>query len=183
MPRKYLRCFNLLGTTGTNRYNDPAFLFYWKLTPVNWKLLMSTPELLFTVGNIAILPFWTLMILAPRWGWTGRIMQSLWPVIVLAALYALSLLSTAFVGESVDMSKLTLDVHGIAYLLSSPVGAATAWLHLIAFDLFVGRWVYLDSRPCNLPVWIVSIALFFVFFTGPFGLLLYLALRYFQTKS
>jgi hypothetical protein len=29
----------------------------------------------------------------------------------------------------------------------------------------------------------VSLALCFVFFTGPFGLLLYLALRYFQTKS
>jgi hypothetical protein len=112
---------------------------------------MSLPELLFTIGNIAIVPFWVLMILAPRWGWTERIMQSLWPVIVLAALYVLSLLSTAFVGESVDMSQLTLDVHGIAYLLGSPVGAATAWLHLIAFDLFVGRWIYLDSRPRSLP--------------------------------
>jgi hypothetical protein len=144
---------------------------------------MSPHELLFTIGNITIAPFWALMILAPRWGWTGRIIQSLWPVIVLAALYVVSLVSTAFVGQGVDMSRLTLDVHGIAYLLGSPIGAATAWLHLIAFDLFVGRWVYLDSRPRNLPTWMVSIALFFVFLTGPFGLLLYLTLRYFQTKS
>lgn len=157
----------------------PVFL----LVTDNWKLLMLLPELLFTIGNIAILPFWVLMILAPRWGWTERIMQSWWPVIVLAVLYVLSLLSSAFGGAGLDMSQLTLDVYGIAYLLGSPVGAATAWVHLIAFDLFVGRWVYLDSRPRNLPVWMVSITLFFVFMTGPFGLLLYLTLRYFQTKS
>jgi hypothetical protein len=144
---------------------------------------MSLPELLFIIGNTAIVPFWAMMILAPRWGWTGRIMQSLWPVIVLAVLYVVSLVSTAFVAEGVDISRLTLDVYGIAYLLGSPVGAATAWLHLISFDLFVGRWVYLDSRSRSLPVWMVSIALFFVFMTGPFGLLLYLTLRYFQTKS
>jgi hypothetical protein len=144
---------------------------------------MPLPELLFTIGNLAIVPFWALMILAPHWGWAERIMQSLWPVIVLALLYVVSLLSTAFVGEGVDINRLTLDVHGIAYLLGSPVGAATAWLHLLAFDLFVGRWVYLDSRPRSLPVWMVSITLFFVFFTGPFGLLLYLTLRHFQTKS
>ncbi len=161
-------------------------LFYWKLTTDNWKLLlMPLHELLFIIGNIAIVPFWALMILAPRWGWTYRILQSLWPVIVLAALYVLllALAAMAFVGAGLDMSQLTLDVHGIAYLLGSPVGAATAWLHLIAFDLFVGRWVYLDSRPRNLSAWMVSIALFFVFMTGPFGLLIYLTLRYFQTKS
>ena len=143
---------------------------------------MPLHELLFTIGNIAIVPFWALMILAPRWGWTERIMQSLWPAIGLALLYVLALVSTAFVGGGLDMTQLTLDVHGIAYLLGSPVGAATAWLHLIAFDLFVGRWVYLDSRPRSLPVWMVSTTLFFVFFTGPFGLLLYLALRYFSNQ-
>lgn len=142
---------------------------------------MTLPELFFILGNLAIVPFWALMILAPHWRWTGRVMASLWPVIVLAVLYVLALLSTAFVDAGT--TPLTLDVQGIAYLLGSPPGAATAWLHLLAFDLFVGRWIYLDNRPHSLPVWMVSITLFFVFLTGPFGLLLYLTLRHFQTKS
>ena len=35
---------------------------------------------------------------------------------------------------------------GVAALLGTPVGAAAGWAHFIAFDLFVGRWMYLDAR-------------------------------------
>ena len=35
------------------------------------------PEGLFTAFNIAIIPFWLLLIFAPRWIWTDRIVHSI----------------------------------------------------------------------------------------------------------
>lgn len=34
----------------------------------------------------------------------------------------------------------------IQTLFGTTAGAAIAWIHFGAFDLFVGRWVYLDSQ-------------------------------------
>jgi hypothetical protein len=66
---------------------------------------------------------------------------------------------------------------GIAALLGTPEGATIGWVHFLAFDLFVGRWAYLDSRNHGFTAWLVSPILFLVFMFGPLGLLLYLGLR------
>ena len=109
-------------------------------------------ETVFTLANLFILPFWALMILLPHWRWTQRIMATLWPVVVLAVLYAI-------------------------LLLSQIGGAAAGWVHFLAFDLFVGRWAYLDSREQGISAWLVSPTLFFILMAGPLGLLLYLGIR------
>lgn len=140
---------------------------------------MSLHETLFAVGNLLILPFWLLMIVTPGSSVTQRTMRSLLPVIVLAALYLIALITSPLVNNTpLDLMSFT-TAQGIGTLLGNAAGAATAWLHLIAFDLFVGRWAYLDSREKNItPTWLVSLTLFFVLMAGPFGLLLYLAVRY-----
>jgi hypothetical protein len=137
---------------------------------------MTLHEFLFIVDNLLILPFWALMIVAPGWRMTEGLMRRWWPVVILAIIYLISIIASLFMG-GIDLSQATLDLNGLAYLLGNPVGAATAWLHLLAFDLFVGRWAYLDSRERNLPIWMTSLALFFTLMTGPFGMLLYLAGR------
>jgi len=65
----------------------------------------------------------------------------------------------------------------IAAALGTPAGATTAWVHFLAFDLFVGRWVYLDSRVRRITAWLVSPVLLLVFMLGPLGLLVYLIVR------
>jgi Domain of unknown function (DUF4281) len=51
-------------------------------------------------------------------------------------------------------------------VLALQVAVADGWAHFIAQDLFVGRWVYLDSRRNN--VWAAhSLALCYLF--GPIG--------------
>ena len=52
------------------------------------------------------------------------------------------------------------------------------WIHFLAFDLFVGRWAYLDSRERGLSAWLVSPILVFIFMAGPLGLLMYLTARW-----
>jgi hypothetical protein len=138
------------------------------------------PETFFTLANLFILPFWISMILLPHWRWTRRIMQTLWPVVVLCVIYAVSLLSQIG-GAAGNLLNPTLD--GIAGLLGTPAGAAAGWVHFLAFDLFVGRWAYLDSRERGISAWLVSPTLFFVFMAGPFGLLLYLAVRWLSQRQ
>jgi hypothetical protein len=62
----------------------------------------------------------------------------------------------------------------LAEALGQPTGATIAWAHFLAFDLFVGRWAYLDSREKGITAWVASPLLFFILMVGPLGFLLYL---------
>lgn len=137
-------------------------------------------ETLFNLSNLFIMPFWLMMILLPHWRWTQRIMATLWPIVPLAAVYAVLLL-TQMGGDAAE-SLMNPTINGIAALLGTPAGAAVGWIHFLAFDLFVGRWAYLDSRQRQLSAWFVSPTLFFVLMAGPLGLLLYLAVRWGEEK-
>jgi len=128
-------------------------------------------ETIYTFLNVLVMPFWLLMLFAPHWEWTKRIMASFWPIVLVALLYAGLLLSQ--VGPMVGiLANPTLVT--VAGILGRPTGATIAWAHFLAFDLFVGRWAYLDSREKEITAWIVSPLLFFILMVGPLGFLLYL---------
>ena len=131
-------------------------------------------ELLFTAANLVPLPFWLLMILLPHWRVTRRVMQSPWVVAPIAWLYVILVLP-GMAGLIDLLAAPSLDT--IAAALSTPRGALMAWVHLLAFDLFAGRWAYLDSRERQVTAWLASLALLFIYMLGPLGLLLYLGLR------
>ena len=133
---------------------------------------MST---LFRVSNLLVLPFWALMILLPRWRWTTRIVRS--PLVIAGpvALYAALVLPR--LGEIWPVvSQPTLS--GMTALLGSPAGATIAWMHFLSFDLFVGRWMYLDSQKRPVTVWLMALTLLLTLMLGPVGFLLYLILRF-----
>jgi hypothetical protein len=120
------------------------------------------------------MPFWLLMILLPHWRWTQRILASLWVVVPAALLYAVLVVPSL----AALLPQLTNpQLAGIAAALGTPEGATIAWAHFLAFDLFVGRWAYLDSRQHNITAWLVSPALFLILMVGPLGLLIYLAIQ------
>jgi hypothetical protein len=98
---------------------------------------------LFVLAFPLAVPFWALMIFAPGWRWTVRIIGSPLIVLPVLAVYlaAVAPILPQFAGEMVDP-----DLAGLRDLLGSADGTATVWAHLIAFDLFIGRWMYLDSR-------------------------------------
>jgi hypothetical protein len=72
---------------------------------------------------------------------------------------------------------------GIAALLSTPAGATIVWAHFLAFDLFVGRWIYLDGRERGISALLIALVLFLTLMLGPLGFLLYLVLRDVATRS
>jgi hypothetical protein len=132
-------------------------------------------ETLFEVSGLIVLPFWALMIFLPHWRVTRRLMSSPLVCAVPAALYAALVIPRfAEVWQAVSNPELS----GIAALLGSPAGATIAWLHFLAFDLFVGRWIYLDSRERGIPAWVMAPVLFLTLMLGPCGFLLYLIVRH-----
>lgn len=137
-------------------------------------------EAIFSLSSLLVMPFWALMILLPRWRWTHRILGS--PLVILppALLYgALVLPRLAKVFTAVSSPTLA----GIATLLSTPAGATIAWAHFLAFDLFVGRWIYLDGRERGISALLMAPVLFLTLMLGPLGFLLYLVLRDVAARS
>jgi hypothetical protein len=131
-------------------------------------------NLILKLSNLLVLPFWGLMILLPRWRWKKRIMRS--PLVSAApALFYVALVLPRLGTIWPAVTRPTLD--GVAALLGSPEGATIAWVHFLAFDLFVGRWIYLDSRERGLSALLVAPILFFTLMLGPLGFLSYLLLR------
>jgi hypothetical protein len=137
-------------------------------------------EAIFSLSSLLVMPFWALMIFLPHWRWTRRILRS--PLVILppALLYgALVLPRLAEVFLAVSSPTLA----GIATLLSTPAGATIAWAHFLAFDLFVGRWIYLDGRERGISALLMAPVLFLTLMLGPLGFLLYLVLREVTTQS
>lgn len=131
-------------------------------------------ETIFSLSNILVLPFWALMIFAPHWRWTKRLIGSPLIAVPTALLYAALVLPQVV---AVLPAVMNPTLSGIAGLLGTPEGATIAWAHFLTFDLLAGRWAYLDSREQGITAWLVSPILFFVLMLGPVGFLLYLITR------
>ncbi|MBY8874261.1 DUF4281 domain-containing protein [Micromonospora sp. PLK6-60] len=129
---------------------------------------------LFTLTFAVAAPFWALMILLPNRPVTARIIGSpliVAPVLVIYAALVLPALGTVLPA----VTSPTLD--GVRDLLGTPDGAAAAWAHLVGFDLFAGRWAWLDSRQRGVPALVMAPVLLLTILLGPVGLGGYLALR------
>ncbi|KAK7295791.1 hypothetical protein RJT34_18703 [Clitoria ternatea] len=102
----------------------------------------------FTWGTIAVLPFYTLMVLAPKSELTKKSMESSIPYVVLGILYAY-LLYLSWTPETVQLifaSKYLLpELTSIGKMFSSELTLASAWIHLLVVDLFAARHVFQDG--------------------------------------
>lgn len=128
---------------------------------------------IFDLSFLLVGPFWLLMILAPRWRVTRRVMASpavaLGPALIYAAL-VLPRLSTVF---PVVASP---ELHTVAALLGAPDGATLAWQHFLAFDLLIAQRIYLSAIARGSSVWLLAPLLLLTLLLGPLGWLVALAL-------
>lgn len=128
----------------------------------------------FTASFLLVAPFWLLMIFLPSWKWTERVTRSPWIAAPAALLYAALVLPRLPV---VLATVANPDLGGVSALLGSPTGATIGWVHFLAFDLFVARWAYLDSRERGVNPLVMAPVLFLTLMLGPVGFLVYLAVR------
>jgi hypothetical protein len=65
----------------------------------------------------------------------------------------------------------------LATFMSTDTGAALVWAHMIAWDLFVGRWMYLEGRRVNVHPLVMAPVLVITILLAPVGLPLFLVVR------
>jgi hypothetical protein len=138
-------------------------------------------ETVFLAANLAVIPFWFLIVVAPHWRWTKRLMSTPWPVLLMPVLYVVLMLPKTF--EVVPLLFQVPSARAMAQLLGTVDGVTIGWVHFLALDLFAGRWAYLDSRERGFSAWWVSPVLALMMAAGPLGLLLYVSARWWKLRA
>ena len=133
---------------------------------------MNNPEKIFGLVNGFALIGWLLLLLAPRWRWTMRLVHAGMIPGLLAAAYTILIVvkfgeADGGFGSLAELMK----------LFRSEWAVLTGWIHYLAFDLFVGAWESRDSQRAGIAHWKIVPCLLLTFLLGPIGLLGYLLLR------
>lgn len=132
-------------------------------------------EIIFNIFNTAVLPVWLLMLVAPQWVWTKRLVYSHLVPVAIGLAYTFLIFSNIGQMGNADFSSFA----GIKALfaLGNDQLIAAGWFHYLAFDLVVGGWILKDSQERGiLHYWVVP-CLVFTFMLGPVGLVLYHLLK------
>ena len=128
---------------------------------------------LFLVCNMFAMLAWVLLLAAPRWRWTERLVLSgVWSV-ALAVVYT-ALVASALPGADGSFSSIA----GVRALFANDALLTAGWAHYLAFDLFIGAVEVRLSNRHEIPHIIVIPILIMTFLLGPIGLL-----AFFMTKS
>ena len=145
----------------------------------------------FVIANSTVCIPWLMMVLAPNWSITQKTFKSEWSMIVPGLVFAFFFVAAAFIETSSPIELLQkvkfLFIDAIAdpekmreFLSSGPGYAAQDWIHLIAWDLIGGRWIYLDGLEKKVPTWH---SLLITFGGGPLGLLVHFVTRSLSPKQ
>lgn len=132
-----------------------------------------SPEQLFSIATTAVLPGWLLLVFAPRWRWSARLISA----VLLPALLALLYLWLVAAHWGSDPKGGYGSLAEVAALFRSPWLLVAGWVHYLAFDLFVGAWEVRDAERLGISHLLVVPCLALTFLFGPVGLLAYLGLR------
>ena len=136
---------------------------------------MNVPEQIFMAVNSLALVGWLLIIFAPRWRWTSRLVLSGTIPLLLAGSYVVLLVSTFGQAEGGFGSLAELQL-----LFRSEWSVLTGWIHYLAFDLFIGTWELRDAQARGIAhAWLIP-CLLLTFLLGPVGLLAYFAMRWWR---
>ncbi|MFD8326618.1 ABA4-like family protein [Streptomyces lydicus] len=133
-----------------------------------------TNSTLFDLAFLLAAPFWALMILAPGWRFTDRIAASPLPMVPVLAVY---LVLAAGVFPQLWAAVSHPDLAGFQELLRLGGGAGAIWAQVIAWDLFLGQWMYREARTLRIHPLVMGPLLVLTVLLSPFGVLLFLALR------
>ena len=137
-------------------------------------------DLIFSVCNYAVLPGWVLLIIFPKWKWTLALISAVITPFVLGLVYVglfVSQLGNFPEGGGLGSTQSLMITFSNSYILTA------AWIHYLAFDLFVGAWEVRDAQRQEISHWLVIPCLVFTFIAGPTGLVLYFICRFVVTKK
>ncbi len=132
-------------------------------------------EMWFSLAGVVAMAGWFLLLASPAIPkWSDRIAGTLLPVVLSLGYVALLAVPAASSGGGVG------TLAAVTELFSYEDAALAAWVHFLAFDLFIGAWACRTARRDGIAFWLVVPCLPLVFLFGPAGLLIFQALRAFH---
>ena len=140
---------------------------------------MKADEIVFLACNYGVIPFWALLVLAPKSELTARIVHSGLFALLLVPVYAFMLWSDSPGPQGA--SFFTLD--GVMRIFTTPRTVVACWIHYLVFDLFVGSWEARDAQRRGVPHWLLVPCLVMTLMFGPVGFGLYLGARWAKTRA
>ncbi|MCX4968330.1 ABA4-like family protein [Streptomyces sp. NBC_00654] len=129
---------------------------------------------LFEITFYLTAPFWLLMIFAPRWATTTRIVSSPLTVLPVLAVYLVLALP---VFPELWTAVSNPDIDAFRDLAALGNGAGALWAQVIAWDLLLGQWMFLQARKLAVSPLVMGPLLVLTILLSPFGLLIFLAIR------
>ena len=143
-----------------------------------------TFENIYLWANFGLLPFWLMLIIIPNSKLTRFFVNSIIFPLILATTYVYIIYQTILLDEPLfDFFKLYLSLDNLYTIFATESFLLIFWLHFLALNLFLGSWISRDAVKYNMSRGLVSIPLILVYFTGPFGLVLYWLVRVFYAKK
>lgn len=136
-------------------------------------------ELLFLLLNWGVLPFWLLLVFAPRWSVTRIAVHSGVFALIYVPVYALLL----FGDQPGPQGASFFTLEGVSRIFTTPRTIIACWLHYLVFDLFVGAWEVRDAQRRGIPHLLVVPCIVLTLLFGPVGFGLYLLLRFARARA
>jgi hypothetical protein len=137
-----------------------------------------TADSFYWYASILIFLPWLLLMAAPNWKYTEPIAFGAAIILFVAAtIFTIQFLTSPEEGGNL------LSLEGLKNLFRSKEMLLTGWLNYLSFCLLVGTWQSHDARQLRIGHLFVVPCLLLTLLTGPAGLLLYLLLRFFNTKK
>ena len=139
---------------------------------------MDIYDVSFFLSTMWVGPFWFAMLVYPEHDITERAVRGPWfflgPILIWFVVTASDpegLVELA--SDSMDPSN---AMSGLATLLGTRAGAAAAWAHMVAGDIFVTRWMWKRCIDRGAERWITAATVFFGVMLMPVGVALHVAL-------
>jgi len=124
----------------------------------------------FIAANALALIGWLTLIVLPNLRLTTMLAELRALPLLITGVYLATFIASYADGPSAG-DFFSLD--GVAALLSDRVIALVVWVHILAFDLFVGSQIFLDARRRGIPHWLIAPCLVVTLLVGPLGYLSY----------
>lgn len=135
-----------------------------------------TPTLVFSICGKLVLPQWLLMIVAPKWKWTQKLVASRIIPFLLAIIYTYYIFISFGTTEGGGFGTLA----EVMKLFTVEEMVLAGWIHYLAFDLLIGSWVLTTAQKKGIHHGLVIPCLIGCFLLGPIGFLVFWAICKFR---
>jgi hypothetical protein len=132
---------------------------------------------LFRFANLFAMAGWLLLIVAPRWRWTARLVVSGFWSLLLSLVY-LVLIARFMPGAEGGFSS----IEEVRTFFGFDALLLAGWVHYLAFDLLIGAFEVRQAQRDGIPHLLLVPCLAFTCFLGPIGLLLFFAVKSVRQK-